>query len=34
MVNAFEEPSNLDPSLDRSLEDIIQNTPETPPEEQ
>ena len=34
VVNPFEEPSNLDPSLDRSLEDIIQNTPETPPEEQ
>jgi hypothetical protein len=24
------EPADLDPALDRSLEDIIQNTPDTP----
>jgi predicted ATP-grasp superfamily ATP-dependent carboligase len=34
VVNPFEEPSNLDPSLGRSLEDIIQNTPDAPPEDQ
>jgi len=34
VVNPFEEPSDLGASLDRSLDDIIQNAPETPSEEQ
>ncbi len=33
VVSPFVEPTNLDPALDRSLEDIIQNMPDTPTDE-
>ena len=33
VVSPFVEPANLDPALDRSLEDIIQNMPDTPTDE-
>jgi hypothetical protein len=33
VVSPFMEPVNLDPVLDRSLDDIIQNTPDSPPDD-